>query len=82
MINQDSFKRAAASSTNKVVNADAVIERLNAALKDAPPKGQYDVIKGLITNREVPALKTHFGISEYVSAHTMRWSLINAFNDE
>lgn len=83
MINQDTFKRAEASSkTSKTVKPKKLIKMLNAALESAEPKGQYDAIKAMIGNREVAVLKTHFELSEYISAHTMRWSLINAFNEE
>ena len=83
MINQDSFKRAKATQNDsKTVKPKKLIKRLNAALEAAPPKGQYDAIKELVGNREVAALKKHFELTEYVSAHTMRWDLINSFNDE
>lgn len=83
MINQDSFKRAEASSkANKVVKPKKLLKLLNAALDEAEPKAQYDAIKGLVGNREVAVLKKHFELTEYISSHTMRWKLINAFNED
>ncbi len=81
MINQDSFNRAKAAQKNsKAVKPKKLIKKLNAILAEAGPKEQYDAIKGLINTPEVVALKKHLSIDEYVSAHNMRWDLINAFN--
>lgn len=81
-INIHSVKLARTKSTIKV-NGEELIERLNAALEDAPIKEQYDAIKGIIaSNREVAALKKTLGITEYLSTHQARWLMINAFNED
>lgn len=83
MINQDTFNRAkAAQTTAKAVKPKKLIKQLNAALAEAGPQEQYDAIKGLINTPQVVALKKHWGITDYVTAHNMRWNLINAFNVE
>lgn len=78
MINKRSVKKTRSS---KSASAETLVKRLNAILTDAPAKGQYTAIKEMVSNREVAALKQYFEIEEYISAHEMRWVMINAYNE-
>lgn len=82
MINQASFTRTKAQATSTSVSPEELLDRLNASLDQAEPTGQYNAIKELVGNREVAVLKKHFSLDGYVTAHRMRWDLINAYNDE
>lgn len=78
MLTKESFAAAQNSSS---VSPEELINRLNKALEEAAADGQYNAIKGMITNREVGVLKKYFDLTEYLSAHQMRWMIINGYNN-
>lgn len=66
------------------VSPTVAVQRINDALDRAEPKAQYDAIKDIVDNRTTAVLKDHFGVNNedgYITAHAMRWMLINAYND-